>query len=162
MIGSLGMLIERTHVPKDDTQIDVVEEFNLGVLVCEPERDWHDEAKQVTNCDPLVASADGEHVAGNGPGDGKGIVLLDVLAGPDVRAFNRRENRELIRNDGLHHNVVEDGSNDGSCHLGGEGTLWRQVDQLSNLEITAEPLSLLHSVEPEDGEVHVGQGLSWV
>jgi hypothetical protein len=36
------------------------------------------------------------------------------------------------------------------------------VDQLSNLEITAEPLSLLHSVEPEDGEVHVGQGLSWV
>jgi hypothetical protein len=145
----------RTHIPKDDTQVDVVEEFDLGVFVGQPEWNRYNESKQIANCDPLVASTNGEHITSNGPSDGKGIILLDILAGPDIRSLNRCKDLELVSNNSFHHDIVEDGPDDSSHHLGGKCTLGRQVHQLSNFEITAEPLSLLDTVESKDSEVHI-------
>lgn len=156
MVGNFGERFRgHTHIPEDDAQVDIVEELDLGISVNEPEWDWDDEAKQVGNRDPLVASTNGEHVAGDGPGYGEGVVLLDVLTGPDVGAFDGGKDVELVCHDGLHHHVVEDGADDGSEHLCGKSTLGGQMDQLGELEITAEPLSLLDAIEAEDCEVHV-------
>jgi hypothetical protein len=38
--------------------------------------------------DPLVTSADGKHLRGDGPSDGQGIELLNLGAGPDVGSFS--------------------------------------------------------------------------
>ena len=52
--------------------------------VDEPEGDRDDEADEVGDRDPLVFGADGEGFAGDAPGDGEGVELLDVLARPNV------------------------------------------------------------------------------
>jgi len=109
------------HVPEDDGEVEVAEDFHLGVAVEQPEGHGHDEAEQVRDRDPLVARADGEHVVCHTPGDGQGVVLLHVLAGPDVGAFGRGQNVGLCAHDGLHHDVVEDGSDDAAEDLEGEG-----------------------------------------
>jgi len=145
-----------THVPEDDTHVDVIEELDLGVSIHEPKGEWDDEAKQVSDRDPLVSSTNREHVAGDGPRDGERVILLDVLARPDVGAFDGGEDVELVGHNGLHHDVVEDGANDSAHHLRSEGAFRGQVDQLGELEITAEPLALLDAVEAEDCEVHIG------
>jgi len=118
-VGEKGLEVH-THVPEDDAQVDIIEELDLGVSVNEPEWDWDDEAKQVGNCNPLVTSTDGEHVAGDGPSDGEGVVLLDILAGPDIGAFDGGEDLVLVGHDGLHHYVVKDSADDGSEHLRGK------------------------------------------
>lgn len=103
----------------------------------------------------MVPRADGEHLAGDGPGDGEGVVLLDVLAGPDVGAGNGGKDEELVGDDGLHHNVVEDGAEDAAPQLRGEGCFWGEVGELGEFEVAEEELALLDAVVAEDGEVHV-------
>ncbi len=49
-----------------------------------------------------------------------GAALLNILSTPDVATLDRREDGKLVRDDGFHHDVVEDGSDDGSEHLGAE------------------------------------------
>ena len=133
------------HVPQDDGQVDVLEEADLGVTVDEPEGDGDQEAEEVGDRDPLVAGADGEHLARDTPGDGEGVVLLDVLAGPDLEggvsgvswgrffyscgdsgtyigSFNGCEDVTLVCDDVAHHNVIEDGTDDAAQHLSCKGT----------------------------------------
>ena len=42
------------------------------------EGDGDKESDEVGGGDPLVTGADGEHLGGDGPGDGQGVELLDV------------------------------------------------------------------------------------
>ncbi len=53
-------------------------------LVAKPHRNGDEEANEVGNGDPLVLGTDREHVLGDGPSDGKGVELLNVLTRPDV------------------------------------------------------------------------------
>jgi len=111
------------HVPEDDGEVEVAEDLELGVAVQQPEWDWHDETYEVGDCHPLVARADGEHVAGDTPGDGQRVVLLHVLTGPDVGALGGFQDVGLSADDGLHHDVVEDGTDDATKNLEGESGL---------------------------------------
>lgn len=60
------------------------------------ERKGHEEADQVCRSDPLVSGTDGEHLWGDGPGDGQGVELLNVGTGPNAGTFNSDENLGLI------------------------------------------------------------------
>lgn len=150
---------EVSHVPEDDTEVEVLEEADLGVAVQEPEGERDREAQEVRERDPLVPPADGEHLAGDGPRDSEGVVLLDVLAGPDVGAGDGGKDVILVGDDGLHHNVIEDGAEDAAPHLGGEGGFGGEMGELGELKVAEEELALLDAVEAEDGEVHVCWGL---
>lgn len=153
--GGVDTNEQPTHVPENDGQVDVLEEADLGEPIRQPERDRHDEADEIGDSDPLVPRPNREHIAGNGPRDREGVVLLDVLPGPDVGAFDGGQDVVLIGDDDLHDDVVEDGADDGTDHLRGEGGFGREVGELGDFEIAAEPLALLDAVEAEDGEVHV-------
>ena len=111
------------HVPEDDGEVEVAEDFELGVAVQQPEWDWHDEAYKVGDGYPLVAGADGEHVPGDTPGDGQRVVLLHVLTRPDIGALGGFQDVGLSTDDGLHHDVVEDGADDATKDLEGKGGL---------------------------------------
>ena len=52
------------------------------------EGQWGEEAEEEGGCHPLIASTDGEHFGRNGPGDGEGVELLNVGAGPDRGTFD--------------------------------------------------------------------------
>lgn len=79
------------------------------------------EADEEGESDPLVTGAVAEHVAGkSAPGNGLRVVLLDVLAGPDIGALDGEEDIALVVDNGDHHDVVEDGTNHSSDHLSGE------------------------------------------
>ena len=75
---------EVAHVPQDDGQIDVLEEADPGETVSEVEGDGDQEAEEVSDGDPLVFGTNGEHLVGHGPSEGQGVVLLNVLARPDL------------------------------------------------------------------------------
>lgn len=55
----------------------------------------------------------------------------------------------------FHHDVVENRAKDAPHHLGSERCFGRQLDLLSQFQISEEVLSLLNSIEREDCEVHV-------
>lgn len=76
------------HVPQDDRGVEVAPVLVAGEAEGEVGWDWYDEAEEEGESDPFVAGADAEHVLGDGPGDGEGVELLDVLAGPDVGALD--------------------------------------------------------------------------
>lgn len=88
-----------THLPEDDGEIDVAEERVGEVAIEEPEGDGNDEAENIGDCDPLVLRADGEGVLCDGPGDGEGVELLDVLTRPNVGANETLEDRSLVVDD---------------------------------------------------------------
>jgi len=108
-------------LPQDDGGVDVAEDWVRPVSVCEPERDRDHETDEIGNGDPLVFCADGEGVRGDGPGDGEGVELLDVLAGPDVGPSEALEDGGLVIDDGYHHDPVHDCADNASHDLDGEG-----------------------------------------
>ena len=118
---------EPAHVPEDDGQVDVGEELVRTELVGDPEGERHEEAEQIRYGDPLVTAADAEHFLGNGPCDGKRIELLYVLSGPDVRSLDGLQDGCLCLDDGQHHNVVEESSDDAAENLNGVGASGRQM-----------------------------------
>jgi hypothetical protein len=87
------------HLPEDDGGVDVAEGGVRVIAVDEPEGHRDDEADEIGDRDPLVFGADGEGVAGDAPGDGEGVELLNVLAGPDVRAGEAFEDGGLVVDD---------------------------------------------------------------
>ena len=97
--GGIDADKEVTHLPEDDGGVDVAEGGVWVVAVDEPEGNGDDEADEIGDRDPLVFGADGEGVAGDAPGDGEGVELLNVLAGPDVRAGEAFEDGCLIVDD---------------------------------------------------------------
>ena len=56
----------------------------------------NEEAEQVCDSNPMVTGADREHLRGDGPGDGQGVELLDVGAGPNAGSFNGLKDRGLV------------------------------------------------------------------
>lgn len=76
------------HVPENDRRVDVAPSPVASEAVGNVSGDGHDEADQEGEGNPFVARADAEHLAGYAPGDGEGVELLDVLAGPDVCALD--------------------------------------------------------------------------
>ena len=101
------------HVPEDDRGVDVAPVLVSGPAVGEVCRDWDDEADQEGQRDPLVARADAEHLAGYAPGDGEGVELLYVLAGPDVGALDRLQDLALVLDDRDHHDPIYEVVSDG-------------------------------------------------
>jgi hypothetical protein len=67
--------------------------------VHEVEGQWNEEADKVCGSDPLVAGADGKHLGGDRPSDGKGVELLNVCAGPNAGTFDRDKDCGLVLND---------------------------------------------------------------
>ena len=127
----------------------------------EGERD--DEADEEGERDPLVPRAHAEHVRGErAPGDGLRVVLLHVLSRPDVGAFDREQDLPLVRDDGHHHYVVEDGADDRTDQLDGEGDPRGQLGVLRKLEILEQELTLHDRVVAEQREVHVGDRIAGV
>jgi hypothetical protein len=76
------------HVPEDDGRVDVSPLLVTGQAVGDVGWDWYDKANEEGESNPFVARADAEHFAGDTPGDGESVELLDVLAGPDVAALD--------------------------------------------------------------------------
>lgn len=111
---------QHTHVPENDVEVNVIEELNLGVSVYKPEWNRHDESNEVGDGDPLIPSSDAEHIICYTPCYGESIVLLHILPRPDVRAFDRGQDLKLVRDNSLHHDIVEDCANDRASHLGCE------------------------------------------
>jgi len=116
---------EPAHVPENDGQVDITEESDLGVAVDDPEGEGDEEACEVGERNPLVSSTDGKHVTCDTPGNGKGVVLLDVLTRPDVGALDGGQDSKLVVNNALHHDVVEDCANNAAEYLSREGALRR-------------------------------------
>lgn len=103
-----------------------------------------EEAEEIGSRDPLVALSEGEHFGSHRPGDGIGIGGLHPRAGPDGCSFWGKEDRRLFLYDAelvldfcckldgngdvkegslpLHHDVVENGSEDTTDDLCSEGT----------------------------------------
>lgn len=54
----------------------------------EVEGERSSEADEISNGDPFVASADGEHLGGDGPGDSQRVELLHLRSTPDVGTFS--------------------------------------------------------------------------
>jgi len=71
---------EPTHVPQDHGDIDVLEEWVLGVAVGQPEWYWDDEADEVRNGDPFVSTANGEELGGHGPGDSESVESRQIFS----------------------------------------------------------------------------------
>ena len=91
----------------DDGSVQVVEPELREVTVPNPE--WHRncEANDVGPRHPLVSLADGEQLVGETtPSDCLGVVLLRLLARPDVGAFDREEDGALVIDNGVHEDVV--------------------------------------------------------
>ena len=135
------------HLPEDDGRVDVAEGGVRVVAVDEPEGHGDDEADEVGDRDPLVFGADGEGVAGDAPGDGEGVELLNVLAGPDVRAGEAFEDGSL---------VVDD-SGDGLGYVcgGNEGRLERTY------EIIITQFRMAPTMHPMTWIVNVCLGGRW-
>ena len=150
--GCIGTHEQPAHVPEHDGRIDVLEEADLRVPVHEPERNRDSEAEQERKRNPLVAAADGKHVARDAPGNGESIVLLHVLTRPDIRSLNGSENLILVVDDADHHDIVEYGAHNGSEHLRRERGFGREVSELGQLEVFEEKLCLAYGVEREDGK----------
>lgn len=84
------------HVPENDRRVEIAPVLVAGEAVCEVSWNGHNEADQERQSDPLVARANTEHLAGNAPGDGESVELLNVLARPDVGTLHRLEDLALI------------------------------------------------------------------
>jgi hypothetical protein len=76
------------HVPEDDGRVDVAPFPVAGQAVGDVGWDWYEKANEEGESNPFVARADAEHLAGDTPGDGESVELLDVLAGPDVATLD--------------------------------------------------------------------------
>jgi len=107
----------------DDGGVDVVESKLGEELVSDPEGEGSEDADSETDGDHVVLAVGGteDFVAGTAPCDGLGVVGLHVLAGPDVGSFDGEEDVALVVDDGVHHDPVEDGTDDGTEDLGREG-----------------------------------------
>lgn len=69
----------------------------------DPKRHRHEQTEEIRPRDPLVPFPDREELVGERPGDGLRVVLLGLLAGPDVGAFDGEEDVALVVDDGVHH-----------------------------------------------------------
>ena len=69
----------------------------------EPEWNGNEQAKDISPRDPLVALAVGEELMRKrAPGDGLRVVLLNLLAGPDIGALDRHQDVALMEEDRAH------------------------------------------------------------
>jgi hypothetical protein len=70
----------------------------------DPEWDGDEEADNVGPCDPLVTLATREKLVREAtPCNGLGVVLLWLLAGPNVCPLHRQQNFALVNDDRVHH-----------------------------------------------------------
>lgn len=146
-----------TEIPQDDGRVKI----RPDALAREDEA-VHDikgqrgkEANEVGGRDPLVAGADGEHLGGDGPGDGERVELLDLGAGPDVASLGGLEEGGLVLDDADHHYVVEKGADDAPDHLRGEGGAGGEFVLLGEFEVAEEEDPLRETVVGVGCEVHV-------
>lgn len=65
----------------------------------------------------------------------QGVVLLGLLTRPNVGTFHRQKNLPLIGNDAVHHDIVENGTNESSNHLHSESDTRGQVTILSEFKV---------------------------
>ena len=75
---------EVSDVPEDDASVHVVESLLRVESVKHIKRQRGEEAEQICDRNPLVSASNGEHLLGHAPRDSHGVVLLHVLARPDV------------------------------------------------------------------------------
>lgn len=80
------------------------------------------------------------------PSDGLRVVLLWLLSGPDVCALNGKKNVALVVDDTVHEHEVKNRADQCSDNLCGEGSPWRELGVLGNLEVAQEELGLVHRV----------------
>lgn len=119
--GGVDADTKPTDIVSHDGGVPVPEPRSGEQAVEQVEGKGDHEADEEGEGDPLVTGAVAEHVAGkSAPGYGLRVVLLDVLAGPDVGALDGEEDIALVVDNGDHHDIVEDGTNHSSDHLSGE------------------------------------------
>ena len=88
-----------------------------------------------------------EHLrAERAPRDGVRVVRLRVLAGPQAGAGDGEERLALGVDDGEHHDVVENRTDDGAEHLHAERHAGRELAVLAELEVLEERDTLLQRV----------------
>lgn len=140
----------------DQKGVDVIQTQLREVLVAEPEGERDEDTDGKGDGDHVVCAAGGEDLAGcAAPCDGLGVVVLHVLAGPDVGGL-AEENVALVLDDGVHHDPVQDGADDGAEDLGGKsGARW-ELGVLGQLEILKHEQTLDHGVGGVESEHHVG------
>ena len=69
----------------------------------EPEWDGNKEAENISQCDRLVALAEGEELVRKPtPGDGLRVELLNLLTGPGIGALNRDQDVALMEENRSH------------------------------------------------------------
>ena len=94
----------------------------------------------------VVCAAGGEDLAGcAAPCNSLGVVVLHVLAGPDVGGL-AEEDVSLVLDDGVHHDPVEDSTGHGSQNLSGERSARGELGVLGELEILKHEKALDHGV----------------
>ncbi|QSZ32177.1 hypothetical protein DSL72_001748 [Monilinia vaccinii-corymbosi] len=91
---------EISEIPKDDGEVKI----RPDALVWEvpghdPEWKWDEKSEEICDGYPLVTSADGEHLGGDGPGDCEGVEGLNVCSRPNGCPLNRQEIWSLIFHD---------------------------------------------------------------
>jgi hypothetical protein len=136
-------------------QVNVREDAPACPSVQEEEGERNSKSDDVRDRNPLVLGTDGEHVLGDGPGNGQGIELLDILTRPDVGAFDGQKERRLIFDNRQHDAVVQEGADDAANNLDDVCASRGQMDVLSELQVSCQDLSLSESVEGVAGEVKV-------
>jgi hypothetical protein len=72
----------------------------------------------------------------------QGIVLLGLLTRPNVGTFDRQKNLSLIGDNVVHHDIIENSTNESADHLHGESDTRGQVTVLSELKVLTQQRTL--------------------
>lgn len=145
--GGVDADTKPADVVADYRRVQIVHAKRWPLLVHEPKRHRDDEAEDVCPGCPLIALPGSEEfMRETTPSDGLRVVLLWLLSGPDVSALNGKKNIALVVDDTVHEHKVQNRADQCSNDLCGEGSPWRELGVLGNLEVAQEELGLVHRI----------------
>ncbi|KAH3662228.1 hypothetical protein OGAPHI_005476 [Ogataea philodendri] len=148
-----------TNVPHKHWSLDSVESPSRSQPVSKVERQRQSETNDKRQWNDVVGlSNNKEFFSQSTPSNTLSVVLLDILTRPDSRGgLNVLKEVELLVDNLVHHDVVEDGTNNGTDQLSSKSVLRRKLNVVAHLQVTQKTKGLTNRVVTVQCEVHVSQ-----